>query len=88
MDTPMDPNLKLFPNQVELLEDKGRYRRLVGKQNYLTMTWSDIAYPIIVVSQFISAPRTSHWDVVVMILQYMKSAPGREHLYPDCVMTT
>ena len=61
-----------------------RYRKLVGKLNYLTMTRSYIAYSVNVVSQFMSAPRTSHWDVVVMILQYMKSAPGREHLYPDC----
>ena len=30
-DTPMDPNVKLVPGQVEPLRDPGRYRLLVGK---------------------------------------------------------
>ena len=55
-DTPMDPGLKLLPDQEKLLEDQGRYRRLVGKLNYLTMTRPDITYLVSVVSQFMSAP--------------------------------
>ena len=35
----------------ELFEDPKRYRRLVGKLNYLTVTHPDIAYSISVVSQ-------------------------------------
>ena len=31
IDSPMDVNTKLLPDQRELLEDAGRYRRLVGK---------------------------------------------------------
>jgi transposase InsO family protein len=31
VDTPMDPNVKLLPNQGEPYYDPGRYRRLVGK---------------------------------------------------------
>lgn len=38
----MDPNMKLLPGR-ELLEDQERYKRLVGKLNYLTMTQPDIA---------------------------------------------
>ena len=38
VDTPMDPNVKLVPGQGEPLRDPGRYRRLVGKLNYLTIT--------------------------------------------------
>ena len=53
--TLMDPNLNLLLDQGELLEDQGRYRGLVEKLNYLTMTRSDIAYPVSVVSQFMSA---------------------------------
>ena len=52
VDTPMDPNVKLVPGQGEPLRDPGRYRRLVGKLNYLTITWSDISFPVSVVSQF------------------------------------
>ena len=44
VDTPMDPNVKLIPGQGESLEDLVRYRRLVGKLNYLTITQPDISF--------------------------------------------
>ena len=53
VDTPMDPNVKLVPRQGEPLGDPGRYRRLVSKLNYLTITRPDISFPINVVSQFL-----------------------------------
>ena len=31
-----------------------------------------------------SAPGTSHWDIVIRILRYLKSAPGRGIMYSDC----
>ena len=65
--TSMDPNFRLLPYKGEFLEDQGRHMRLIGKLNYLTMTWSNIAYPVSVASQFMSVPRTSHWDAVVRI---------------------
>ncbi|RVW47850.1 Retrovirus-related Pol polyprotein from transposon RE1 [Vitis vinifera] len=45
VDTPMDPNVKLIPGQGEPLGVPGRYRRLVGKLNYLTITRPDISFP-------------------------------------------
>jgi len=63
----MDPKLKLLPDR-GTLEDQKRYMRLVGKLNYLTMTGQNSAYPVSVVSQFMLAPQTSYWDVVVRIL--------------------
>ena len=44
VDTPVDPNVKLVPGQGEPLRDLGRYRRLVGKLNYLTITRQDISF--------------------------------------------
>ena len=38
VDTPMDPNVKLVLSQGEPLRDPGRYRQLVGRLNYLTIT--------------------------------------------------
>ncbi|XP_077221768.1 uncharacterized protein LOC143855510 [Tasmannia lanceolata] len=73
---PMDPNVKLVP-EGELLEDPGRYRRLVGKLIYLTVTRSDISYAVGVFSQYMSSPRTSHWAAVIQILKYLKGAPGK-----------
>jgi hypothetical protein len=37
-DTPMDSTVKLDGEQSELFSDVGRYRRLVGKLIYLTVT--------------------------------------------------
>ena len=50
IDTPMDPNVKFVPGQGEPLGDLGRYRRLVGKLNYLTITRPDIYFPISVIA--------------------------------------
>ena len=58
--TPMDHNVKLVPGQGESLGDLGRYRRLVGKLNYLTITRPNISFPVSVVSQFLQSPCDSH----------------------------
>ncbi|RVW37330.1 Retrovirus-related Pol polyprotein from transposon RE2 [Vitis vinifera] len=83
VDTPMDPNIKLIPGQGEPLGDPGRYRRLVGKLNYLTITRPDIFFPVSVVSQFLQSPCDSHWDAVIRILRYIKSTPGQGVLYEN-----
>ena len=48
----------------ETFEDPERYRRLVGKLNYLTVTRLDIAHPVSVVSQYMSSPTVDHWVAV------------------------
>lgn len=65
------------------MKDLGRYQRLVGRLNYLTVTRPDIIFAVSVVSQFLNAPCDSHWDVVIRILRCIKSAPRRELLYED-----
>ena len=44
IDSLMDMNKQLLPN--ELLEDVGRYKRLVEKLNYLTVTRPDITFTV------------------------------------------
>ena len=46
---PMSPNVQLT-QEAELFEDPERYRRLVGKLNYLIVTRPDIAYSVSIVS--------------------------------------
>ena len=60
VDTPMYHNVKLVPGQGESLGNPRRYRRLVGKPNYLTITRPDISFPVSVVSQFLQSPCDSH----------------------------
>ncbi|KAJ9548762.1 hypothetical protein OSB04_021305 [Centaurea solstitialis] len=82
-EAPMIPNIKLNIEDGDLLEDPGKYRRIVGKLNYLTITRPDIAFPVSVVSQFMSSPRTPHWEAVRHILKYLKGAPGLGILYQN-----
>ena len=51
VDTPIDLNVKLVSGQGEPLRDQRRYRRLVERLNYLTITQLNIFFPVIVVSQ-------------------------------------
>ncbi|XP_043710479.1 secreted RxLR effector protein 161-like [Telopea speciosissima] len=72
---------KLVAEEGDVLDDPKQYRRLVGKLNYLTFTRPGIAFPLSVVSQFLSSPRTPHWDAVIRIFRYLKKAPGRGLVY-------
>ena len=47
----------------ELFEDLERYRRLVGKLNYLTVTRPDILYSVSIVSQYMSSTTIDHWEL-------------------------
>nr|KYP72055.1 hypothetical protein KK1_011341 [Cajanus cajan] len=82
-DTPMDPHVKLLLGQGEPLDDPERYRKLVGRLNYLIVIRPNIAFPVSVVSQFIYDPRDSHWTEIMRILKYVKKASGCELLYED-----
>ena len=80
--SPMVPGLYLT-GEGETFEDPERYRRLVGKLNYLTVTRLDIAHSISVVSRYMSARTIDHWVVVEHILCYLKGASRRGILYSN-----
>ena len=67
----------------ETFEDLERYRKLVGKLNYLIVTRPDIIHSVSVVSQYMSAPTVDHWPAVEQILCYLKGALGRGILYSN-----
>ncbi|XP_052728811.1 secreted RxLR effector protein 161-like [Vigna angularis] len=83
VDSPMDPNQKLRTEEGELFSDPERYRRLVGKLIYLTITRPDLSFAVGVVSQFMQAPCIDHWNALIRILRYVKKAPGQGLLYED-----
>ncbi|RDX63451.1 hypothetical protein CR513_58115, partial [Mucuna pruriens] len=76
VDSPMDSNMKLMVKQGESYFDAKRYRRLVGKLIYLTITRPNISFAVGVVSQFMQAPCVDHWAVVLHI--------SRRHLDRVC----
>ena len=65
IETPMDPNVKLYEDQEELLSDPKRYHRLVGKLNYLTITRPDISFVVSVLSQHMKDPLLPHWEAII-----------------------
>ena len=83
IDSPMDPNQKLMLDQGGPFPDPERYRRLVGKLIYLTITRPDLSFVVGVVSQFMQDPHIDHWNVVIRILRYIKKTPGQGLLYKD-----
>jgi len=83
VDSPMDPNQKLMADQGEPYSDPERYRKLVGKLTYLTITRPNISFVVGVVSQFMQAPLVDHWKAVISILGYIKKALGQGLLYED-----
>jgi hypothetical protein len=70
--TPLEVNCKLTPLDGTPLSDPTLYRQLVGSLVYLTATRPDISYVVHLVSQFMSAPRSTHFSAVLRILRYLK----------------
>ena len=64
-------------------EDPERYRRLVGKLNYFTITRPNIAHSIGVVSQYMSSPIVDHWAAIEKILCYLQGALRHGILYSN-----
>nr|GEV82312.1 putative ribonuclease H-like domain-containing protein [Tanacetum cinerariifolium] len=80
-DTPMIVNQKLYMEEKAELADKGRYQRMVGKLIYLSHTRPDIAYVVVVVSQFMHQPQKNHMKAVMRILRYLKGTTGHGVLF-------
>ena len=80
--SPMVPGIHLT-REGETFEDPEKYRRLVGKLNYLIVTRPNIAHSVSVVSQYMSSPIVDHWAAIEHILCYLKGAPGCGILYSN-----
>ena len=72
VDTLVELNAYLTPSGGKPLCNPSLYRRLVGSLVYLTVTCSDISYAVHQVSQYLSAPRSTHYAAVLHILRYLK----------------
>ncbi|CAH9056431.1 unnamed protein product [Cuscuta europaea] len=74
---PMVQNHRLQSDSGPHFSDPERYRRLVGKLIYLTLTRPDICYSVHILSQFMQHPRLAHWEAVLRVLRYLKGSPGQ-----------
>nr|XP_016462998.1 PREDICTED: uncharacterized mitochondrial protein AtMg00810-like [Nicotiana tabacum] len=57
--TPLDPLVKLCTDMGAPFFDPSTYRRLVGKLNVLQHTWTDIAFSVQHLSQFLQHPQAA-----------------------------
>uniref|UniRef100_A0A453SVI6 Reverse transcriptase Ty1/copia-type domain-containing protein n=2 Tax=Aegilops tauschii subsp. strangulata TaxID=200361 RepID=A0A453SVI6_AEGTS len=69
---PMKPRLILSKTGEAPAVDATEYRSVVRKLRYLTNTRPDLAYSVGIVSRFMEAPTTEHWEAVENILRYIK----------------
>lgn len=70
--SPLEPNIRLLATNGESLPDATLYKQLVGSLIYLIVTRPDISYAVHLVSQFMSAPLSIHYAVILRILHYVK----------------
>lgn len=74
--TPLNPRINLNLVDDDVLDDSTRYRRLIGRLLYLTITRPNITFAVNCLSQFVQAPKVHHLQVVHHLPRYIKSCPG------------
>ncbi|XP_034217357.1 uncharacterized mitochondrial protein AtMg00810-like [Prunus dulcis] len=79
---PMEQTLRLNPTDGKPLQDPTRYRRLVGRLIYLTVTRPDLSFTVHVLSRFMHEPHQPHLDAALRVLRYLKGYPGQGILFP------
>ncbi|XP_026378729.1 uncharacterized protein LOC113273183 [Papaver somniferum] len=74
---PMETNHQLALAKGNILADVEKYRRLVGRLIYLSVTRPDLAYSVHILSQFMQQPRMEHWEAAFHVVRYLKKCPGQ-----------
>ena len=72
---PIEENYKLALAAGPPLTDARRYRPLVGRLIYLTITRPDLCYAVHILSQFMQNPRDEHMHAASRVLRYVKGTP-------------
>ena len=79
--TPMELHFKLRRDDGTPLPQPAWYRQLVGSLIYLSATHPDIFQVVHVLGQFVSAPTSAHYAVLLRVLRYLRSTIFRVLLY-------
>ena len=78
--TPLDKNQKLRPDSGEVYNET-RFRQIVRSLIYLTITRSDLSYPVRLISHFMQRPTVKHLQCAQRILRYVSDIKDRRLLY-------
>ena len=74
---PIETNHKLALATGPPLDDATRYRRLIGRLIYLTITRPELCYAVHILSQFMQEPKEQHMEAARRVLRYLKGVPGQ-----------
>lgn len=80
---PLPKGTKFCNNEGGLFYEPQRYRRLIGRLLYLGFTRPNISYATQHLSQYVQAPRESHWQGVLHVLRYLKGCPSLGLFFPS-----
>ncbi|GFY81136.1 hypothetical protein Acr_01g0009450 [Actinidia rufa] len=72
VDTPSENNVRFNTTNGEPLFNPTLYCQFVGSLIYLTVMRPDISHAMHIISQFMSAPRSTHYAAALRILRYVK----------------
>ncbi|GJX59951.1 retrovirus-related pol polyprotein from transposon TNT 1-94 [Tanacetum coccineum] len=82
-DIPINAKAKYTPTDGDPFPDPSLYRTIVGSLVYLTVTRPNISYVVHIMSRFVSAPTTVHWDAVLHILRYLGGTQFQTLMFPS-----
>ena len=74
--TPLDRTVKLHPDSGKVCDPK-RFRQIVESHKYLTITQSDLNYPVGLISQFMARPIEEHLQCAQRVLRYVNGTKDR-----------
>lgn len=78
----MDPRLRLFSSDDDLLADPTTYRYFVGHLLYLIISLPNLSFVIHKLSQFMSKPCKAHLAATHDLLHYLKPSPSQGIFLP------
>ena len=81
---PLKPNLKLNAHSGQPLEDPNKFRRLVEKLIYLSITRSDISFAVQFLSQFMSSLIDAHMKEAYHLFKYLRATSEHGVLFDKC----
>ena len=73
---PIEQNHQLALQRGRDFAHPERYRRLVGRLIYLTITHPELCYVVHVLAQFMQCPQEAHWEATLRVVHYLKGHPG------------
>nr|KYP36800.1 Copia protein [Cajanus cajan] len=74
---PLEQNHNLALTTDTPISDPERYRRLIGRLIYLTVTRPELSYCVHILAQFMQNPLQAHWDAALRVVRYLKGHPGQ-----------